>query len=272
MASHWLRRIGYALLAATVLLVGFVAFSLVQRSQFSATTVASGRLKPTVVVIPTTGPPPITTTAAPIPTPWPTIILPYITPAPIHPEPESSDTIPTTAPEVLAMLSATVSPDQPMNAVLYTDRAANIAYTANVADIIVIGTVHVLPARWTTPGGARPANPHANANTDTIFTPVVIAVTQYLKGTGPLGKIHLAAYSGRVGADSLELANDDLYTFQTGEQVVVFLRNDRTIDSIPYYRILDRYTLQTDGKAVSSKLTMPLTTMIQTITQAGGDQ
>lgn len=96
--------------------------------------------------------------------------------------------------------------------------------SAEQADVVVLGTVKkVGPARWDTPDGTRPANPWAQNNKYSIFTPVVLSVEQYLKGTQPGGEVTIYAVGGSVGLDHVEYASNDLYKVQEGDRVIVCL-------------------------------------------------
>lgn len=83
----------------------------------------------------------------------------------------------------------------------------------NSFPIIVTGRVVViLPARWTTPDGMRPANPHATApSKDTIVTPVVIEVDAPLVNRAPVDlgrgrRLVLINEGGEIGQDRLQTA------------------------------------------------------------------
>jgi hypothetical protein len=104
-------------------------------------------------------------------------------------------------------------------------------------DVIVVGTVtEVLPARWTTPDGSRPANPHETVPEEfTIFTPVVIELdappllarpeeelSSYLAEISTSGRIVVATLGGTVGDDAVVTENFH-HKLELGDRVVTAL-------------------------------------------------
>lgn len=70
-----------------------------------------------------------------------------------------------------------------------------------LAQLLVVGTVRdILPSRWVTPDGRRPANPHTG-NDLLLITPVRVEVERVAKGAYALPDIYLAAPGGRIGED-----------------------------------------------------------------------
>ena len=139
-----------------------------------------------------------------------------------------------------------------------------------MATIIAIGTVkQVMPARWTTPNGQRPPNPHAASNRETIFRPVLFDVEQYLKGQQPQDRLLIFAYGGQVGQDSVRLENDDTFEFREGEQAILFLVNHgRSLNGSLMWDINAHYTITQDGKATNSYHTLPLQQLLNEIQAA----
>jgi hypothetical protein len=107
------------------------------------------------------------------PTPFPTV------PAELQPTPISRPAaIPTPRPEL------TPDPNAPCANEVFSELPSMDVLTRS-ASVIATGTIkQVLPARWTTPDGRRPATGCAERRTPpyTIFTPVLIEVEQYLQG------------------------------------------------------------------------------------------
>jgi hypothetical protein len=142
--------------------------------------------------------------------------------------------------------------------------------------IVVIGTVRqVLPARWTTSGGGRPArvrDPHLTAG---IFRPVLLEVEQYLKGQRPQQQLMLFAVGGQIGQDSFVIEPDYLYSFQEGERVVLFLKPyqgpvDKAQAHRPFYYPMERYTITPEGHAENYYRTVPLEELLTEIRDAQG--
>ncbi len=156
----------------------------------------------------------------------------------------------------------TLGPDAPYH---MTSAGSRMPYepkeATERASIVVLGTVRqVGPARWTTPDGKRPANPHGQdvSTADYIFTPVLVTVEQYLKGKHASVDVLLEAYGGTVGQDSVEHVGDDLYTFKQGDRVVVFLEKKanksqvQAVDGRPLWNIMEHYTITADGRAINT--------------------
>jgi hypothetical protein len=129
----------------------------------------------------------------------------------------------------------------------------------------------VLPARWTTPGGGRPANPCSVTNPYMIFTPVLIEVEQYLKGQQPQRILHLFAYGGTVDRDQATRGLADL-PFREGERVVVFLveppRDFPALNGNPLKDAIEHYTVAPDGSATDGYRTVPLQQLLDEIAES----
>lgn len=136
--------------------------------------------------------------------------------------------------------------------------------------VIVLGKVmQVLPARWTTPTGARPANPHAPGPPYyTIYRPVVVEVEQYLKGERPETSLSIVANGGRIGQDSVDSCGDTLFDFHEGEQVVLLLYESPQAPSMngtQTLRVVEHYTITDDGYATRSFERAPLESLLEQI-------
>lgn len=183
--------------------------------------------------------------------------------------------LPTPAPE-FDVAEPTPNPDDPVHIGVAGEESGNIEISTDQASIIAIGTVkQVMPARWSTPDGLRPANPRETSPEGylihTIFRPVLLEVEQYLKGEQSQRELLLFAWGGTVGADSVEISGDP-YEFREGERVIVFLVPDhRTHNNSPLLGIVERYTITPDGQAVNSLRSVPLQELIKEIQEAERD-
>lgn len=104
----------------------------------------------------------------------------------------------------------TPSPDDPYVGGLATEGAA-IAFADRVRRAELVALVEqstVLPARWTTDDGKRPANPHQYAAT--IITPERAKIVTVAKGKYDLPDLYLAHYGGTIGQGCVYLSNSVL--------------------------------------------------------------
>lgn len=159
----------------------------------------------------------------------------------------------------------------PIQSTVHLDRFPHIPSTARLSSVIVIGTVkQILPARWTTADGHRPADPTGHA----IFRPVMLDVEEYLKGEQNARTLQLYAWGGRIGDDMFEAQPDTLYEFQQGEHVVVFLEefapgsSPLNVDGSSLWSIQEHYTLTGDDQAQNFYQTLPLAELRATIQTA----
>ncbi|HEY0603033.1 MAG TPA: hypothetical protein VGD58_08985 [Herpetosiphonaceae bacterium] len=161
----------------------------------------------------------------------------------------------------------------PIQSTVKVTRSPHIPSAARESSVIVIGTVtDVLPARWTTADGRRPANPQTAGHT--IFRPVMLDVEEYLKGENTERTLQLYAWGGRIGDDMFEQLPDDLYEFQAGERVVVFLKELEqgslafSIDGSSWWSVQEHYTITGDGQAKNYYQTLPLDELRATVRTA----
>lgn len=233
------------------------ASSALQATQFAPTAL---RGIPTEVLPPQTPKPHETG----IPTPWPTVVLPIMTPVPTGVNHLEKPTPGQPAEQ------PTPNPNEPYNLTIIGDGGGDLQIALRDAQTTIIGKVkRVLPAQWDTPDGKRPLNPWAPDNKYTIFTPVLIAVEQHLKGQPTAGEVLLYALGGTVGQDSVNWSADDFYTFHEGEQVVIFLAgSNKGLNGSPLWNIVARYTITADGQAINHYGSMPLQQLVSTIRAA----
>lgn len=179
------------------------------------------------------------------PTDLPPAATAALPPEPARPAlvvPEPTEILP---PEVPAPFPR---PNDPYQLTIYAERETNTKLLTQKSKIITIGTVkEVLPARWTTPDGLRPANPWAFDNKYTIFTPVRVEVKQYLKGQQSQRSFVLFALGGQVGQDKVAWGTDQLNVFQPGEQVLVFLSGTTSVANESFWGVVEHYTMTKDG-------------------------
>jgi hypothetical protein len=212
-----------------------------------------------------TAPPPSLTR-----TPFPTFPAPiYSTPVP--PEPRRPE--PTFAPGRLPTPLSTPRPDDPYQLVIHADRVPNTLTSTKATTTIVIGIVRqVLPPRWDTPDGGRPANPHDRAKGYSIFRPVLVQVEQYVKGEQPQRMVQVYALGGKIGQDYVVWDSDTLNTFQEGERVALFLKE--IVDGLPalngraLFGLTDHYTIKPDGQVTNGYRTVPLQQLLDEIASA----
>lgn len=205
-----------------------------------------------------------------VPTPWPTIVFPPMTPVPTARnaiEAGMQDRITPTPPPPLPTPKAS----DPYHMKINGARLPLPERITKEATVVAIGAVkQILPARWTTPDGKRPANPHAPPY-QTIYRPVVLEVQQYLKGPQPQPQLLLWVLGGTVGQDSVEYQVDDLFTFREGDRVVVYLVSEgRTLNTSPLLTPRDRYTVTKDGRAGNGYRNLSLRQLIDEIRRADG--
>ena len=172
------------------------------------------------------------------------------------------------APSVSARYT-TPRPADPVRLTIVGDHPPDIATWYDASDAVVVATVRqVFPARWTTPDGARPANPHDPYSAATIVTPVAIEVERSLTGAPRGQRLLLAAQGGAVGEDTIARA-DGLTTFREGERVVLFLQaRDRTLPGLPdrpVWEVLERYTVTPEGMATNPYATLSMPQLINQI-------
>lgn len=233
-------------------------------SSSAQTTVAPEALAATMAAVPTK--------PGGVPTPVPTPSAPiFTTPAPHNPNPWVR---PTPAPEHIPPPPPTPLPDSPRHVIVNSDGIPSVTNGAKQASIIAIGTVRqVLPARWSTPDGQRPANPWDAANRDTIFTPVMLEVEQYIKGVQPQRVMFIYAPGGTVGQDKVEYVGRHNYTFHEGDRVVIFAdentRNGVRQDGNPLWRLVTHhYTATAGGLWTDGFRTVPLEQLLNEIASA----
>ena len=184
--------------------------------------------------------------------------------APAQPAAESSAVAPS-----LSARYTTPRPADPVRLTVVGDHPPDIATWYDASDAVVEATVRqVLPARWTTPDGARPANPHDPSSAATIVTPVAIEVERSLTRALAGQRLLLAAQGGTVGEDTIA-REDGLTTFREGERVVLFLQaRDRTLPGLPdrpTWEVLERYTVTPEGMATNPYATLSMPQLINQI-------
>lgn len=169
-------------------------------------------------------------------------------------------------------------PETPIYVQACGQRVTDVKVVNEVASMIVRGTVtHVPPPRWSTPDGTRPRNPHARERVGFIYRPVTIDVEQYLKGEQPDQTLLVIAAGGTVGQDTFDYCGDPIFTFQEGEQVVLFLyphdAHASPIGDAPpggprTMEIAEHYTITDDGQALNIQRQVPMQQLLDEIQAA----
>lgn len=157
----------------------------------------------------------------------------------------------------------TPRPDAPFRSTVYMDGGPDTTISTRESTAIIVGAIRqVLPARWSTADGLRPANPFAEPDRYTIFRPVVVDVEQSLKGPPSQTSLLLFAFGGTVGPDSAGVEPPGKYTFQEGERAVLFLRErsrePASLVGRALWDVKEHYTVSPDGLATSGRRTVPL--------------
>lgn len=230
-----------------------------------------------------------------VPTPAPTIVLPPMTPIPTNavpdiwkncpafagrpdyptPAPGESTTCPTPVPHREPptpkpndpfVIRACVAPDPP-------DDPNITKRETQSSPIIVLGRVQqVLPPRWTTADGRRPADPHALIDTENmahIVTPVHIDVEQYLKGQRRQSRIALWSFGGTIDQDITDACGSTRFTFQPGQRVIVFLKERGQVQgNDPVFDVITRYAISSDGQATVDDRIVPVQQLLDEIRTA----
>ena len=207
------------------------------------------------------------------PTPFPTVMLPPMTPVPLDGD-KDFDASPTPG----FYLPPTPLPGDPYILQVAADGVPpSVDEATGQAQLVVSGLVkQVGPARWTTSDGSRPANPHLPGNRDYIVTPVTIQVTNALKGSniGLGAELTLQAFGGVVGQDRVEWLHDKDNLYQTGQQVIVFLVPPSASDPLQtsgnrqLWQSIERYTVDANGRARNSHSDVPAQQLLDEISRA----
>jgi hypothetical protein len=192
-------------------------------------------------------------------TPFPTSHLPTVTPIPTTGYPFSTITpgSPPTPPP-----GPTNDPQAPFSMIMI-GHPVDAQTMIQRASLIVIGTVNqVEPARWTTPDGLRPANPHVQPAG--IYVPVHLNIEQVIKGVTDQTHLLLYAGGGTIGQDSINW-RPDIFTFRVGERVVIVSGRAFQVNNRQFWGIVDRYTVTSDGRAVNYRTNRPLQELLDEI-------
>jgi hypothetical protein len=139
--------------------------------------------------------------------------------------------------------------------------------------MFIIGTVkQVLPDRWDSPNGGRPADACSMSTPHNIFRPVLVEVEQYVKGEQPHRIVQVYAFGGTVGKDTTTYRSSSLYTFREGERVMLFLvdteRPLRSLNGRPLMEIAGHYTFTADGMVRDDYRTLPLQQLLDEVAEA----
>ncbi len=225
-------------------------------SSGSTSQTATPSLQPSRLLIPMLSPSPHGVTTA---TPFPTIRVDDIKLTPVG----SVVPLPTS------------NADAPFNQIVSVYRTSEITPSTTKAAVILLGRVQEIgSARWTTVDGQRPADPRSADSPYTIFRPVRVQVDTVLKGTYADQAIQLYAIGGVVEADSVLWPGDDLYTFNAGELILIFVNQYPTtpiLNGSLLWELVDKFTIL-DNQAVNTYNHRPLHDVVRTITTLVGEQ
>lgn len=169
----------------------------------------------------------------------------------------------------------TSQPSDPINLTAYVNGLPDTRRETARSTVIIIGSIReVLPARWNTADGQRPANPRDLRAGFSIFTPVRVDVEQYLKGERPEREFFVYSPGGTVGSDSVRREPTARHPLRPGARVLMFLeprrRTPTLLDARPLWDIVgvDYYILSADGRAMNVYRDVPLQQLLSEIIAA----
>ena len=169
----------------------------------------------------------------------------------------------------------TPRPSDPMHRSICAERERGIPQLLDYNPVVIIGTIQeVLPARWNTPDGTRPANPFERDSDNSlkygIGTPMRVIVNQVIKGQTTDPVVHVVIGSGIVGQDSIDRCGDaDLEAFQTGEKVLLFLAGKGRVPiDREAWGFYERYSITPQGQAINTFQSLSLSDLIRQIQTA----
>lgn len=275
-----------------ILLIGLVSIVVISRPRLSqsgatvATIIATSPIgEEPITDVTSTPSPTLQPTGTPLGTPQPTLYSDPAYPAPgqFEPTPIQYYPVPTTAAYPGPLLAPTLQ--TPPAGTLPTSQASDpyVLFAGGPLDrdishlsqspLIVVGSVQqVIAARWTTPDGKRPTNPHAQDNPYTIFTPVTINIERVIKGKGVNTPITIIAYGGQVGKDRVTYT-DGIDAFDKGEHVLLFLDKSPTgfvLGTTPLWSLSEHYTFLPDGQTSNKQRTISQQQLLREINAALG--
>jgi len=134
-------------------------------------------------------------------------------------------------------------------------------------DVIVLGVVkEILPPRWTTPDGTRPANPHTDD--ETIFEPVLVKVERFLKGEQPTQQLSVLSEGGEIGQDAVFTS---CFNATEGDRVVLFFHDSYwhvAYEGLPAWKVSERFWVQDEQVTTLGGLSAPLPQVLADIEAA----
>jgi hypothetical protein len=205
-------------------------------------------------------------------------VLPTLPPTGPSPTPEDPNArhpeVPILTPRVIVPVTIpTPVPSDPYEVTVNRERG--IFYPKEItkmSEVIVVATVRkVMPARWTSADGRRPINPHAPDNAHSIYRPVLIDIELPIKGVLNKQSLILLAWGGVVGNDSAKVAADNLYTFNQGDRVVVFLNKNKqgnNLNNEPLWDVIEHYNIDGQDNANNEYQNIPLKQLLDDIRSA----
>ena len=116
--------------------------------------------------------------------------------------------------------------------------------------IAFVEVSRLLPARWDTPGGARPAEPQRTKQS--IYRPVEVRIVEQLQGSPLPSSALLAAHGGQIGRDTVGVYPSDLFEYAPGERTLLFLDPPEVFplgtEHMPVYKLVSKYVLTGDDR------------------------
>jgi hypothetical protein len=179
-------------------------------------------------------------------------VLPTLPPTGPSPTPEDPNArhpeVPILTPRVIVPVTIpTPVPSDPYEIIVNGDRGIfDPKEITRMSEVIVVGTVRkVMPARWTSADGKRPIT-----NKQSLI---------------------LLAWGGVVGNDSAKVAADNLYTFNQGNRVVVFLNKNKqgnNLNNEPLWDVIEHYNIDDQDNANNGYQNIPLRQLLDDIRSA----
>jgi hypothetical protein len=121
--------------------------------------------------------------------------------------------------------------------------------------ILLVSAPGYFPARWTTPDGARPPNPHSG-NSYTIITPERTDVVAVAKGSYDFPQLYMARFGRRIGQDCVSASNSlFMGGGPVGTRFLYLLESARYPEAMPvpddpryrFYAVSRSYPVSPDG-------------------------
>ncbi|MFH1224755.1 MAG: hypothetical protein V1676_03035 [Candidatus Diapherotrites archaeon] len=153
----------------------------------------------------------------------------------------------TTATQSISPTTKTIYP-------LWSTEVLDLSFLNKHSESVVIGRVtEILPSKWDTPDGGRPADVASDAQ---IYTDAIIQVDSTAKGSVP-SRLVVRTLGGKIGDHSMDV--EDAAKFEVGEKVLLFLTTNDPSDKTStnggaHYSVVGwkhgKFTITSDNQAV----------------------